>query len=99
MNKIVKIALAATIVLGMSVTTVSADVAKGQKLYLKQLKAPCSEANIGTGALMAGKHTQAEWKAIKESGKLADEIKKICPNVKDGAVKEDYLEHYYDFFH
>ncbi|MFA6192564.1 MAG: cytochrome C [Sulfurimonas sp.] len=99
MNKIVKIALGATIILGMSVTTLSADVAKGQKLYLKKLKAPCSEANIGTGALMAGKHTQAEWKALKEGGKLADEIKKICPNVKDDAVKADYLEHYFDFFH
>jgi len=99
MNKIVKIALGATIILGMSATTLSADVAKGQKLYLKHLKAACAEEKITTGALMAGKHTQDEWKEFKDSGKLADEIKKICPKVKDTAVKADYLDDYYDFFH
>ncbi len=99
MNKIVKIALGATIILGMSATTLSADPAKGQKLYLKNLKAPCSDAGVGTGALMAAKHTQDEWKEIKAAGKLAEEIKTICPKAKDAAVKADYLDDYFDFFH
>lgn len=38
MNKIVKIAFAAMIMLGMSSVTLNADVSKGQKLYLKKLK-------------------------------------------------------------
>ncbi len=95
MNKIVKIALGATIILGMGVTTLSADAAKGQKLYLKKLKAPCGM----TGAAMAGKHTQDEWKELKDSGKLGAEIQTICPTVKPEAIKDDYLPDYFDFFH
>ena len=48
---------------------------------------------------MAGKHTQDQWEKIHQDGKLADEIKTLCPNVKDGAVKDKYLEHYFDFFY
>jgi len=96
MNKIAKIALSAAIILGMGTVTLSADVAKGQKLYLKKLKASCDNLS---GAAFAGKHTQDEWKEIKEEGKLADEIKTICPNVKPDALKDGYMEDYYDFFH
>ena len=95
MNKIAKIALAATLVLGLGATTASADVKKGQQLFTKKLKDACGM----TGAAMAGKHTQDEWTEIKEDGKLVDEIKKLCPNVKDADLKENFLEHYYDFFH
>ena len=95
MNKLTKIALGAVLVLGLGATTASADVAKGQKLFSKKLKAPCGI----TGAAMAGKHTQYEWQMIWEDGELANEIKSICPNVGDSDVKESYLEHYYDFFH
>ena len=34
------------------------------------------------GAKMATQHSQDEWKALKEGGKLADEIKTICPKTK-----------------
>ena len=95
MNKIVKIALAAAIMLTMGATAASADVAKGQKLYMKKLKKSC---NI-KGAAFAGKHSQSEWEEINKAGKLADEIKTICPAAKDGDLKDKYLEHYYDFFH
>lgn len=94
MNKIVKIALGATLLLALSSTTASADVAKGQKLFTKKLKSACGIS----GAVMAGKHTQGEWSEINEAGKMADEIKSICPDVKDGALKGKYLEHYFDFF-
>jgi hypothetical protein len=95
MNKIAKIALAATIMLSMGAATLNADAARGQKLYLKKLKASCDM----TGAAMAGKHTQDEWKDLKDEGKLVDEIKTICPKAKGDALKDDYLEDYYDFFH
>ena len=93
MTKLLKIVLAAGLVLGVATTTASADVAKGQKLFSKKLKKKCGM----TGAKMAAKHSQDEWEAIQEGGKLEDEIKKICPKVKK--VKEKYLPHFYDFFY
>jgi hypothetical protein len=95
MNKIVKIALAAILMLGMGATTLSADAAKGQKLYLKKLKGACGM----NGAKMASQHSQDEWETINSDGKLADELKKICPKAKDSALKDKYLKHYYDFFY
>lgn len=92
MNKIVKIALGATLLLALGATTVNADVAKGQKLYAKKLKKACGIS----GAELAGKHSQDEWTEINDAGKLEAEIKSICPNVKK--VKAKYLPHFYDFF-
>ena len=94
MNKIVKIALGATLLLSLGTATLSADVAKGQKLFTKKLKGACGI----TGAQMAGKHTQDEWQEIKDGGTLGAEIKTICPSVKDKALKEKYMNHYFDFF-
>ena len=93
MNKLSKIVLASTLVLAMGSTVASADVAKGQKLYTKKLKSACGI----TGATAAGKHTQDEWSEIGVEG-MAKEIKNICPKVKDKALKEKYLQHYFDFF-
>ena len=94
MNNVIKIALGATLLLALGSTVATADAAKGQKLYTKKLKSACGI----TGAVMAGKHTQGEWEEINAAGKLADEIKTICPKVKDKALKGKYLEHYFDFF-
>ena len=94
MNNLLKIVLTSLMVLAVSTTVASADVKKGQKLFTKKLKGACGV----TGAAMAGKHTQGEWTEIHEAGKMADEIKVICPKVKDKAIKDKYLEHYYDFF-
>ena len=94
MNKILNIAVGATLLLTLGATAANADVKKGQKLFTKKLKGACGI----TGAAMAGKHTQGEWDEIQGAGKMADEIKTICPKVKDKAVKEKYLEHYFDFF-
>ena len=94
MNKLFKIVLASIMVLSMGATVASADVAKGQKLYLKKLKGACNM----NGAKMAAQHSQGEWEEINAAGKIADEIKTICPKVKDKALKGKYLEHYFDFF-
>jgi len=94
MNKIVKIALGATLLLTLGASTVNADINKGKKLFTKKLKGSCAM----TGADMAGKHTQGEWKEIGVGG-MAAEIKVICPKIKDKALKEKYLNHYLDFFH
>ncbi|MEA3289619.1 MAG: cytochrome C [Campylobacterota bacterium] len=95
MNKLLKLAFVGAIALGLSTTAASADVKKGQKLYSKKLKKACGV----TGAKMAGKHTQGEWSEINSAGKMADEIKALCPTVKDKSLKEKYLPHYFDFFH
>jgi hypothetical protein len=93
MNKIVKIALGATIMLSLGSTVASADAAKGQKLYIKKLKKSCGFS----GAVFAAKHTQDEWTKIEKDGKMVDEIKSICPNVKEKSLKSKYIEDYYDF--
>ncbi len=93
MNKLMKLILSGAIALAVSSTVVNADVTKGQKLYAKKLKGPCEM----TGAKMAAKHSQDEWEAINDEGKLSDEIKSLCPKVK--SVKEKFLPHYYDFFY
>jgi len=92
MKKLLSILAAAGLMLALSTTAASADAVKGQKLYSKKLKGACGF----TGAKMAAKHSQDEWEEINDSGKLADEIMKLCPNVKK--VKEKFLPHYYDFF-
>ena len=93
MNKLLKLALASAVVVGLSTTVASADAAKGQKLFSKKLKKACGM----NGAKMAAKHTQDEWEAKKDS--IADEIKAICPKVKSKSLKSKYLPHYYDFFY
>ena len=95
MNKIVKIALGAAVILSLGATVASADAAKGQKLYSKKLKKACGV----NGGVVAGKHTQDEWTDIENAGKLKAEIKKICPKAKDKALKDKYMKDYYDFFH
>ena len=93
MNTLLKLAFTGAVALSLSATVASADVAKGQKLFSKKLKKACGM----TGAKMAGKHSQDEWEALKDGGKLVDEIKTICPDVKK--VKEKFVPHYYDFFY
>ncbi len=94
MNKLFKTVIASMMILAVGTTVASADVNKGKKLYMKKLRKAC---NVN-GAIIAGKHTQSEWTEIQGAGKMADEIRLICPKVKDKVLKDKYLEHYYDFF-
>ena len=95
MNKLLKLALTSAVVVGLSATVASADVTKGQKLFSKKLKKACGFS----GAKMAAKHSQDQWEEIQENGELANEIKNICPSVKDKSLKEKFMPHYYDFFY
>ena len=91
--KLLKIIMAGALALGIASSTLSADSVKGQKLFSKLLKEPCGM----TGAKFAAKHSQEEWKALKESGKFEEELIKICPSVKAGDIKESLQEHIIDF--
>ena len=95
MNTLLKLAFTSAVALSLSSTVASADVTKGQKLFSKKLKKACGFS----GAKMASKHTQDEWEAINDDGALQDEIKSICPSVKDKALKGKFIPHYYDFFY
>jgi len=92
MNKITKLAVATLLGMAVLSTAATADVKKGQKIYLKKLKAKCGF----TGAKFAHKHTQDEWEAIKEAGKFAAETIKICPKAA-GKLKAKYENDVYDF--
>jgi Spy/CpxP family protein refolding chaperone len=93
MTKTTSLLLAALVAGSVFSTSAMADAKKGQKYYLKKLKATCGFS----GAKFAHKHTQDQWEELKNGGKLEDEIKAICPNVKD--VKDKYLPDMFDFFH
>ncbi len=91
--KLLKLALVGTMVLGLTSTALFADAAKGQKLYSAKLKDACGI----NGAKFAAKHTQDEWKQLKESGKFKAEIVKICPNVKVDELSDSVIDNVYDF--
>ena len=82
--------LSAVLLFG-SITTLSAEVLKGQTIYKKYLQKKCK--NI-SGANFAAKHSQDEWEEIYDAGALGSEIKSIC-GVK--GFDEKFLPHIYDF--
>jgi hypothetical protein len=92
MKKLTTFAVAALLGLAMVSTTASADVARGQKIFAKNLKAPCGM----TGAKFAAKHTQDQWEAIKDGGKFGAELKKICPKAAT-KYDEKWTNDLYDF--
>jgi len=90
MNTMTKLAVAALLGMTLLSSTATADVKKGQKIYLKKLKAACGFS----GAKFAHKHTQDEWEEINEAGKFGDEVKNLCPKAK---MKPKYAPDVYDF--
>ena len=93
MKKIAVLLFVAVFSIGFVSTTVYADAAKGQKIFIKKMKNPCGM----NGGEMAVKHTQAEWKAIQDEGKLNDELLKFCPDAEP--LSDKYVPHVYDFLY
>ena len=98
MKKTSSLLLAALVASSMLSTTVSADAKKGQKYYLKKLKA-CKKDGLKNGALFATKHTRAEWASVKDAGTLTAEFTTICPHgeKKFAKMKEKDVTNLYDF--
>lgn len=90
MKNVMKLATAALLGVAVLSTGAMADSKKGQKLYMKKMKAACGFS----GAKFAQKHTQDEWEEINEAGKFKEEAEKICPGVK---LKDKYVPHIFDF--
>ncbi len=99
MKKTSSLLLAALVASSMFSVTVSADAKKGQKYYLKKLKA-CKKDGLKNGALFATKHTRAEWEKAKVNGLVA-EWTKLCPHgeKKFAKMKEKDVTNLYDFVH
>jgi len=72
-----KIALATLLGLALISTAASADAAKGKRVYQKFMKDDCAK----TGGVVAGKHTQKEWKKLTGDA-FKVELEKICPASK-----------------
>jgi len=98
MNSLIKIVLASVVLVAMSSTVVSADAKKGQKYYLKKLKV-CKKDGLKNGAVFATKHDRKSWASLKESGKIMNEWKTICPSgvKKFGKMKPKHVNDLYDF--
>ncbi len=99
MNNVTKLAIAALLGTTVLSTSVLADSAKGQKLYMKKMKKACGFS----GATFAAKHSQAEWEEAKENGTLTDIFTESCPGgadlFKTDKFKKKYESHIYDFAH
>jgi hypothetical protein len=93
MSRILNLMLVAIFSLGIFSAAAFADAGKGQKIFIKEMKPVCGF----DGGTMAKKHTQAEWKAIQDAGKLNEELLKQCPEAKP--LKDSYIEHVFDFLH
>ncbi len=93
MRKLLTLIFAVVVGLSFVSTASFAGAAKGQKLFIKKMKKPCGFS----GGVMAKKHTQGEWKAIQDAGKLNDELISFCPKAKP--LKAKYVSHVYDFLY
>jgi Spy/CpxP family protein refolding chaperone len=98
MKKTTSLLLAAMVAGSFFTTAVMADAKKGQRFYLKNLKI-CKKDGLKNGAVFATKHSRHEWAKIKESGKIQDEWKSMCPHAvkKIDKMKEKYIDNLYDF--
>jgi len=98
MKKTTSLLLAAMVAGSVFATGAMADAKKGQKFYLKKLKV-CKKDGLKNGAVFATKHSRQEWASIKDSGKVQDEWKTICPHgeKKIKKMKEKDINNLYDF--
>lgn len=98
MRKLLSIILAAVLAMSIFTTVASADAKKGQKYYLKKLKV-CKKDGLKNGAIFAAKNDRATWASLKESGKLVDAWKELCPSgvKKFDKMKPKHIENVYDF--
>ena len=98
MNKLLKVVLTSVMILSVGATVASADAKKGQKYYLKKLKA-CKKDGLKTGHNFALKNDQKTWASIKADGKLVQEWIANCPSgeKKIKKMKEKDINNLYDF--
>jgi len=80
MKKTTSLLLAVMVAGSVFTTSAMADAKHGQRFYMKKLKTVCRKDNgPKNGAFFAIKHSRQEWASFKDSGKIQDEWKSICP--------------------
>ena len=97
MKNITKLATVTLLGLALATTTISADHAKGKRVYQKFMKADCGI----TGGAVSGKHTQKQWKKLTGDA-FKSELEKICPQTKaflNGAKFKKLENHLHDFMY
>ena len=87
MNKFIKLSI---VIVSLS-TLLNAGALKGEKIYSKKLQRDCGISN----SQFPLKHTREEWSEIYRDGKMANEIKLLCPKSKK--YKSEYDSDIYDF--
>lgn len=98
MTKTTSLLLAALVAGSVFSTSAMADAKKGQKYYLKKLKA-CKKDGLKNGATFATKHDRASWASHKDAGTLKTEWTAICPHgeKKFKKMKDKDVTNLYDF--
>lgn len=98
MKKTTSLLLAALVAGSVFSTSAMADAKKGQKFYLKKLKA-CKKDGLKTGHDFALKNDRAGWAKIKADGTLVDTWITNCPSgaKKIKKMKEKDVTNLYDF--
>ncbi len=72
-------------------TATAGNVSIGQKIYGTKLKDACGF----TGVKFTASHTQKEWQAIYDNGKMGEEVKALCPKVEN--YNEKWNDHLFSF--
>ena len=98
MKKGTSLLLAALVASSMFSTTAMADPKKGQKFYLKKLKA-CKKDGLKTGHSFALKNDRASWAKLEADGKLKEAWIENCPHgaKKIKKMKAKHIKNLYDF--
>ncbi len=86
-----KMAFLSIFVFLIASTATAGNVSIGQKIYVKKLKDACGF----DGLKFTTSHTQKEWQAIYDNGKLEEEVKALCPKVEIYEKKWD--DHFFAF--
>jgi len=89
------------LLMGLVTSTISADPVKGEKLLIRAVHDDC----VLPAPRIAMAHSQAEWNTIFQSGKMEEEVAKLCQrkttlepfSTRCSKYAEDiheYMEHY-----
>ncbi len=97
-NSLMKLLISALFAIGLFSAVATADPSKGEKILTRVIHSGCPMP----ASRLAMAHSQKEWEEIYKAGKMAEEIKKMCPKL--GEIKPlskkyaqdvyEYLEHY-----
>lgn len=93
MNTIIKSTIVLLLLSMILLTTATASVKKGQRLYKKHFYKKCGFS----GVVFARHHLQEEWEELYETGKLSEEAKNICPKLNIEQIEEKWWKDIHEY--